>query len=418
MMNWIYGLADMQSFYASCEVASRPEFALKRREDDDNSDPALVVAGDPKRRTGIILAATPPAKHLGVSTAMTLGEALQLAPDLIVVRPRMEFYLQVSVRIQLLMKQLFPLQEQFSVDEGFFAFPWPSDLFPDPIQAAKELKQAIWDQFHIRCRVGMSYNKWMAKMANKAAKTMPERVVWWTENDVTEKLQTLSIFEMWGLKKRARVLHDEFQVETIGDIAKLPLSLVRHRFGVWGEVIHRWSTGHDASAINPDAYHQPHKGLSHRMTLPRDYEEREEIKVVILELLDEVTFRVRAADQKGRRVGLGMTYGSFSGGFYRAKTLDYYTQDTYALYPEVLALLDKYWNGSSVRAIVVSLDMLQPATSLQLSFFDHAPKREQLIHTVDHLRLRFGEASVMRAVSLGRAGQLRDRSRKIGGHYR
>jgi DNA polymerase-4/DNA polymerase V len=417
-MQWIYGLADMQSFYASCEVASRSEFAAQRQEDNDDSDPALVVAGDPQRRTGIILAATPPAKRLGVNTAMTLGDALRLAPDLIVVRPRMEFYLQVSVRIQLLMKQFFPLQEQFSIDEGFFAFPWPSDLFPDPLQVAQELRQAIWDQFHIRCRIGLSYNKWMAKMANNAAKKSPYRVTWWQEDDVLDKLQTLSVFDMWGLKKRAQVLHDEFQVETIGDVANLSIPLLRHRFGVWGEIIHRWSTGHDFSPINPNAYHQPHKGLSHRITLPRDYEERDDIKVVILELLDEVTWRVRVAGQRGRRVGLGVTYAGFSGGFYRTKSLSDYTQDTSVLYPEVLSILDQYWNGSRVRAIAIALDMLQSATSIQLSFFGHVQKREQLIQTVDELRLRFGEASVMRAVSLTRAGQLRDRSKKIGGHYR
>ena len=417
-MNWIYGLVDMQSFYASCEVAARREFAAVRQEEEDDSDPLLVVAGDPQRRTGIILAATPPAKRLGIGTAMTLGEALRIAPDLVVVRPRMEFYLQVSVRIQLLIKRFFPLQEQFSVDEGFFAFPWPSDLFPDPVMVAQELRHTIWDEFHIRCRVGLSYNKWMAKMANKAAKKSPERVVWWREEDVQHQLQTLSVFDMWGLKKRAQVLYDEFHAHTIEDVAKLPVALLRQRFGVWGEVIHRWSMGQDPSPINPDAYHAPHKGVSHRITLLRDYDNREDIKVVILELLDEVARRVRATGQTGRRVGLGITYGRCSGGFYRAKTLGGFTQDADELYPEVVALLDRYWNGNSVRAIMVSLDMLQSAASLQLSLFQEVEKRERLLETVDALRLRFGEASVMRAVSLTKAGQFRDRTLKIGGHYR
>ncbi|MCY0910022.1 MAG: hypothetical protein OWR62_16740, partial [Sulfobacillus thermotolerans] len=119
MTKLIYGLCDMQSFYASCEVASREEYAARRKEFDDSTDPALVVSGDPARRSGIILAATPTAKRYGVGNAMRLGEALQLHRRLIVVRPHMEFYLQVSVRIQEVMRQVFPLQEQFSVDEGF-----------------------------------------------------------------------------------------------------------------------------------------------------------------------------------------------------------------------------------------------------------------------------------------------------------
>jgi DNA polymerase-4/DNA polymerase V len=79
---WVYGLVDMQSFYASAEVASRPEYVLRRREDDDATDPPLVVSGDPARRSGIILAATP-TKRLGVENAMRLGEARMLVahPD-------------------------------------------------------------------------------------------------------------------------------------------------------------------------------------------------------------------------------------------------------------------------------------------------------------------------------------------------
>ncbi|WP_051662949.1 hypothetical protein [Alicyclobacillus macrosporangiidus] len=240
-MKLIYGLVDMQSFYASCEAASRPEFAPYRREYDDSTDPALVVAGDPERRSGIILAATPPAKAAGITTAMRLGEALRLLPKVHVVRPRMKFYLETSVRIQQVIRWHFPLHEQFSVDEAFFAFPYPSALFPDPVAAARRLKETIWDLFRIRCRIGLADNKWMAKMANKQAKTHPDGIVWWTENDIETKLHPLSVYDMWGLKRRAEVLHDEFGANTIGDVAQIPEWKLRQRFGVWGTIIHRWS---------------------------------------------------------------------------------------------------------------------------------------------------------------------------------
>ena len=177
-MALIYGLADMQSFYASCEVASLPEYAAKPTQFDDLSDPVLVVAGDPERRSGIILAATPAAKAKRITTAMRLGEALRLAPDAVVVRPQMKFYLEVSVRIQRVMRDMFPLQEQFSVDEGFFALPYPSILFTDPVASANAFQDRIWDQFRIRCRIGLAPNKWLAKMANGRAKKIPGGVLW------------------------------------------------------------------------------------------------------------------------------------------------------------------------------------------------------------------------------------------------
>ncbi len=417
-MNEVVGLIDMQSFYASCEVASRPEFAKGRGQHNDNSDPALVVAGDPERRSGIILAATPPAKAVGITTAMRLGEALRKTRHITVVRPRMAFYLQTSIYINMVIKQAFPVCEQYSVDESFFSFPFPSDLFPDPIAAAKNLKDIIWDCFRIRCRVGLAENKWMAKMANRAAKRHPDNIVWWKKEDVPTSLHPLSVYDMWGLKRRAEALERKFGAKTIGDVACIPEEKLRRQFGVWGTIIHRWSNGDDASPMNPNAYAAPHKGFSQRTTLPRDFYEKEEIAVAVLELLDELCLRARLAGQKGRRVGLGLTYEGFEGGFYRAKTLSERTDETTDLYPHVLALLDRYWDGSGVRAIGVSLDLLEKNMGeVQLSLFENRNRRKHLTQAVDNIRLLHGETSLMRAASLLRAGQLRDRSNKIGGHF-
>ncbi len=416
-MALIYGLADMQSFYASCEVASRPAFAARRTQGDDSSDPALVVAGDPQRRSGIILAATPAAKQKGITTAMRLGEALRLAPDLVVVRPRMRFYLEVSVGIQEVMREMFPLQEQFSVDEGFFALPYPSDLFPDPAASAHAFQDRVWDQFRIRCRVGLAPNKWLAKMANRQAKRVPGGVLWWHEEDVPAVIHNLSVFEMWGLKKRAQILHDEFHCQTIGDVARVPAGRLRQRFGAWGDLIGDWANGIDMSPISPDSYQAPHKSYSHRTTLSRDFFDRADLLVVILELLDEVCRRVRKAGMAGRRVGLGLTYAGFEGGFYRAKTLDRYADASHALYPALRQLLDRHWDGHGVRTIGVSLDDLRPAAAIQLSLFDDAVKLARVTQVVDEIQDRFGETALFRACSLTQAGQLLDRSHKIGGHW-
>ncbi|WP_231493401.1 hypothetical protein [Alicyclobacillus macrosporangiidus] len=178
------------------------------------------------------------------------------------------------------------------------------------------------------------------------------------------------------------------------------------------------SHGQDVSEINPSSYSAAHKSFSHRTTLPRDFYERSEIAVVILELLDEVCRRVRAANQKGRRVGLSLTYAGFQGGVYRAKTLPDFTDQASDLYPHLLDLLDRWWDKSGVRAVSVSLDMLETGSdAIQLSLFEDRTRRHRLSEVYDEIRTKFGETSIMRAASLLPAGQFLDRSKKIGGHY-
>ncbi|GGI98220.1 DNA polymerase IV 2 [Alicyclobacillus cellulosilyticus] len=414
---WIVGHIDMQSFYASVEIAADPRWAERRQLEDDLTDPPLAVTGDPKRRSGIVLAASPTAKRAGVDTAMRLGEALQACPRLVTVRPRMQLYLDISVRVHDMVRMAFPLYEPFSVDECFFAFPWPSDLFPDPVAAARRLREQIWDQFRIRCRIGLAPNKWCAKMANKRAKKTPGGVVWWPRERVLAELHPLPVEEMWGLRRRAEVLKAQFGCRTIGDVARIPVGRLRDAFGVWGEVIHRWAHGMDPSGMHPGTMRVPHQGFSNRTTLPRDYVERADICVVVLELLDEVCERARQAGQAGRRIGLGLTYEGLTGGFYRAKTLPWPTNRPEELYPTLLALLDRHWDGRGVRAVSVSLDMLTWENSLQLSLFADVPRRTRYWRTVDEIRARFGETAVMRASSLLPAGQIRERARKIGGHW-
>lgn len=102
-------LSDCQSFYASVEKASNPQYSNK----------PLIVAGDPARRSGIVLAACPLAKSFGITTAETLKEALAKCPEVIVVRPHMQQYIDVSSQITDILRKFSDLVEPYSIDEQF-----------------------------------------------------------------------------------------------------------------------------------------------------------------------------------------------------------------------------------------------------------------------------------------------------------
>src|SRR5690554_6545070 len=102
-------LVDMQSFYASVEKAVNLEYRTK----------PLIVAGDPQKRSGIVLAACPIAKSYGVTTTEWIKDALRKCPDLIIVQPRMQHYIDLSLMITRIFERYTELVEPFSIDEQF-----------------------------------------------------------------------------------------------------------------------------------------------------------------------------------------------------------------------------------------------------------------------------------------------------------
>lgn len=148
-------LADCQSFYASVEKAAHPEYANQ----------PVAVAGDPARRSGIILAACPLAKQYGVTTAERLGEALDKCPNLVVIRPRMQEYINVSLQITEIFQSYTDLVEPYSIDEQFLDITGSLRLFGDPIKIAKSIQHKIMKETGVYIRVGIGENKVLSKMA-------------------------------------------------------------------------------------------------------------------------------------------------------------------------------------------------------------------------------------------------------------
>lgn len=130
------------------------------------NDP-VVVAGDPSRRSGIILAACPLAKQYGVTTAETLGEALGKCPHLVIIKPRMQAYIDVSLMITDIFRSFTDLVEPFSIDEQFLDVTGSLSYFGSPEEIATQIQTKIMLYTGVWARVGISSNKILAKMATR-----------------------------------------------------------------------------------------------------------------------------------------------------------------------------------------------------------------------------------------------------------
>ncbi|MDU4697591.1 MAG: DNA polymerase IV [Paenibacillus sp.] len=403
-------LADCQSFYASVEKADHPQ----------HKDRPLIVAGDPERRSGIVLAACPLAKQYGVTTAETLGTALAKCPDLVVMRPRMERYISVSMQITNIMKQFTDLVEPYSIDEQHLDVTGSLSLFGEPKRLALMIQEKIRRETGIYSRFGISYNKAVSKMAcDNFAKKNANGLYVLPREAVSKVLWPLPIRQMFMVGSRMERHLLRMGIRTIGELANLPLARLRQRWGVNGEVLWRLANGIDDSPVDPNS-HQGEKSIGHEMTLPRDYYSLEETAVPLLELTELVCRRCREKGYMGGVVSVGCRGADFDHptGFYRQMKLPDPTNVTKQVYDGVMRLFRRHWDGQPVRKVGVTLTGLVRDDEYQLTLFDERPRYQALERATDEIKRRFGESAIFRAVSLTGAGQARDRAGKIGGHYR
>lgn len=150
-------LVDMNAFFISCEMAKNPELKGK---------PA-AVAGDPKKRSGIILAANYEARKYKVKTTMVIHEAKKLCPDLIIVPPSRGLYETNSKKVMEILSSYTPLIQQNSIDEAWLDLTGCEKLLGNPLQIAENIMGRIQRELDLWCSIGISENKFLAKMASE-----------------------------------------------------------------------------------------------------------------------------------------------------------------------------------------------------------------------------------------------------------
>lgn len=250
-------LIDMMSFYASVEKAKMPEYRNK----------PLAVAGDPARRSGIILAACPLAKAKGVSTAEPLWQSLQKCPELIIVRPHMQEYIEVSTQIMSIMEEFSDQVEPYSIDEMFIDVTGSLHLFAnDPVDLAKQIQDKIFNATGVYARAGIGENKIISKLCcDMIAKKVEGGVFHLKKDELHKHIGQKPIRDMWGIGSRMEKHLWKMGIRTIEDLAKTPLTKLRSKWGVNGEVIWRVANGIDSSPVSTDSY-SVQKDIGNAMT--------------------------------------------------------------------------------------------------------------------------------------------------------
>lgn len=405
--NYIF-LVDMQSFYASIEKTLRPH--LRHH--------PVVVSGDPERRSGVILAACPIAKSYGIKNAFTLWEAKKLCPHLVVVRPRMQKYIDVSLLLTEILEQFSDQVEPYSIDEQFVDVTGSQSLFGSPLEIAENIQRTIQQELGLYARIGIGPNKVLAKMGcDQFAKKNQQGIFQLSSDKVPTHLWPLPVEKLFGVGKRMASHLHRIGIQTIGDLANFPLSQLKKYWGVNGHVLWMTANGLDASPVTRNSFHT-HQGIGHQMTLPYDYHTAQEIQIVLLELCEEVCRRCRRHHLAGKTVTVHCRTNDFTqkSGFCRQVSFPSASNRTKHIFHYAKNCFFRFWQGEPIRAMGLRLSRLQPDRNIQLDLFEDVEKERKIDRTLDQIKQQFGRTAILHASSLLPAGQAWARAQKIGGH--
>ncbi len=391
-MNRLIFLVDMNAFYISCEMARNP--GLKGK-------PA-AVAGDPKQRSGIILAANYEARKYNIKTTMVLHEAKKLCPELIIVPPDHELYERNSREVMKILSRFTPVVQQNSIDEAWMDLTGCEKLFGRPLEIARDIMNSISTELDLWCSIGVSENKFLAKMGSELKK--PQGISELYINDIKEKLWPLPIREMYGIGKQTEQRLMNYAIYKIGDIANSSEEFLKSNFGKYGEELFRLSNGIDNSPVLPNPMYDS-KSISRSTTLPFDTNDIEYIKNIFMSLAEEVGYEARKYGCKGKTIAVTIKYDDFTT-ITRQKTVmpTYLTKD---IYTTVLKLYEgNKGKNKLIRLLGVGLSNFSDDGSEQISIFDlpgnsnEVQKEETIEKTIDKIRERFGNKKIIRGSML------------------
>ena len=367
-------------------------------EEQDIRDIPSVVAGDKESRHSIILAKSTPAKKYGIQTGEPLFQALEKCPDLVVVQPDYELYVEASRHFVDMLRQFSPVVEQYSIDEAWVDMTGTERLWGSPRLAAEKMRQRIWDELGFTVNVGISSNKLLAKMAGDFEK--PNKVHTLFPEEVEAKFWPLPVRDLFLVGAATERKLKQLGIYTIGELAHADVRILKKRLGKHGETIWHFANGRNADAVCPEP--AENKGYGNATTTAKDVITHEQAHQVLLGLCETVAMRMRKDGKCGSCVSVHLRTNEFQHYSHQAM-LHGATNITGELFEAACRIFDEAWDGvTPLRQLGVQMTRLSNEPYQQFDFFSglspvQYERKLRLDETVDALRDRFGEDIIRRA---------------------
>ena len=382
---------DVNSAFLSWEAVKRIKQGLP-----DLREIPSCVGGDPKKRTGIVVAKSIPAKKYGVKTGEPVAMALRKCPELVCVPSDFELYVKCSRAFKDICASYAPAMESFSIDEVFLDMSGTRLIYPDPEATAREIKDKIHRELGFTVNIGISVNKLLAKMASDFEK--PDKVHTLFPEEIPVKMWPLPVRELLSLGASSEKKLLEAGIRTIGDLAHKSQAEIQRLLGEkTGCQLWQYANGIDDSPVKSQK--DEAKGFSVETTFEEDIVSMEQALPILLSQCDVVAARMRREGKKCTCVAVSFRTLDFKNRSHQCR-LENATDVTDEVYANIRRLFRGSWKGQPLRLLGVALTGLTEEEYTQMSLFEDAGERERrkkMDEALDSIRQKYGNDKITRA---------------------
>ena len=286
---------DMDAFYASVEQRDNPQLRYK----------PVIVGGDPGGR-GVVATCSYEARRFGIHSAMSCARAYRLCPQVIFVRPRFEAYRTASRQIREIFHQYTDLVEPLSLDEAYLDVTENKPGIRSATWVAQEIRQKIWQTTGLTASAGVSYNKFLAKLASDMQK--PDGLTVVTPEQAQGVIDSLPVRRFHGIGRVTEKRMQNRGILTGCDLKRHSLEELQALFGKAGGYYYHIARGIDPRPVQPNRIR---KSIGKETTLSEDIVDRGQLLTILSDLADRVALLLQNKETSGLTLTLKVKYADF-----------------------------------------------------------------------------------------------------------
>lgn len=377
---------DCDAFYASIEKRDHPELR----------DKPVIVGG---RKRGVVLTACYLARTSGVKSAMPMFQALKLCPHAVVVRPNMATYVGVSKIVRAMMRDLTPSLEPLSLDEAYLDLSGTTRLHgASPARTMASLACRIEKEIGITVSIGLSFNKFLAKLASDIDKPRGFAVIGTKEAKDFLHDKPIALMRGVGPALQAKLARDGYI--RIGQLQDADARELVQHYGGMGLWLWRLANAQDPRPVQTDG---ERKSISSETTFDEDIRDLHQLEAVLWDQAERVSARAKASGLGGRTIVLKLKTAGFRS-LTRSKSLAWPTQLADRIFSIAQVQLRRLHGSASFRLLGVGLTSLCDAGECDpYEIEGTANRRAAAERAMDRVRQKFGDDVVGKGRSMRRS---------------